>query len=208
MEPDVKFLLFLLNTTILFLVSCSSNTVKDYPLYTQQVAKMMENQEANNLATSINSEVPDLSKLSQNMAPGHLFKMSHLSDSKLSGKFRADFNGILQLPYNVNVDITNKTFAEVKEIVLNAYRKFFQRGVETVNFSLASRDYWVEVRGLVKKPGRYLVHPTDTLDLVVDQAGGVQGNISSDYFTASLKQSTFEYQVLLNKYFESNESVE
>lgn len=203
----MKYLFFLLSAVV-FLSGCSSNSISDYPRYTQHVAKVMENQEANNPASALNSEVPDMSKIPQYMAPGHLFTMSHSSDSKLSGKFRADFNGILQLPYNVNVDVTNKTFAEVKETVLNAYRKFFQKGVESVNFTLTSKDYWVEVRGLVKKPGRYLVRPTDTLDLVVDGAGGVQGDISVDYFTASLKQSTFEYQVLLNRYFESSESVD
>lgn len=203
----MKSLTFLLSA-ILFLAGCSSNSISDYPRYSQHVAKVMETQEANNPATTINSEVPDLSKVPQYMAPGHLFTMSHSSDSKLSGKFRADFNGVLQLPYNVNVDVSNKTFAEVKETVLNAYRKFFQKGVESVNFTLTSKDYWVEVRGLVKKPGRYLVRPTDTLDLVVDAAGGVQGDISVDYFTASLKQSTYEYQVLLNRYFESSESVD
>ena len=203
----MKYLFFLLSAVV-FLSGCSSNSISDYPRYTQHVAKVMENQEANNPASALNSDVPDMSKIPQYMAPGHLFTMSHSSDSKLSGKFRADFNGILQLPYNVNVDVTNKTFAEVKETVLNAYRKFFQKGVESVNFTLTSKDYWVEVRGLVKKPGRYLVRPTDTLDLVVDGAGGVQGDISVDYFTASLKQSTFEYQVLLNRYFESSESVD
>jgi protein involved in polysaccharide export with SLBB domain len=192
----------------ILLVGCSSNSVIDYPLYTQQVAKTMSGQEGNNPANTINSEVPDLSKIPQYMAPGHLFSMSHSSDSKLTGKFRADFNGVLQLPYNVNVDVTNKTFAEVKETVLNGYRKFFQKGVESVNFTLTSKDYWVEVRGLVKKPGRYLVRPSETLDLVIDAAGGVQGDISVDYFTASLKQSTYEYQVLLNRYFESNETVD
>jgi protein involved in polysaccharide export with SLBB domain len=204
----VKYLLFLLSATSIFLSGCSSNSVKDYPRYSQQVAKMMEHQEAANPANQIIGEVPDLSKVPVYMAPGHVFTMSHSSDSKLSGKFRADFNGILQLPYNVNVDVTNKTFSEVKETVLNSYRKFFQKGVESVSFNLTSRDFWVEVRGLVKKPGRYLVRPSDSLDLVVDAAGGVQGDISVDYFTASLKQSTYEYQVLLNRYFESNESTD
>lgn len=203
----MKYLFFLFSMT-LFLAGCSSNSISDYPRYSEHVAKVMENKEANNPESSLTGEVPDLSKVPLYMAPGHLFTMSHSSDNKLSGKFRADFNGILQLPYNVNVDVTNKTFAEVKETVLNSYRRFFQKGVESVNFTLTSKDYWVEVRGLVKKPGRYLVRPSDTLDLVVDAAGGVQGDISVDYFTASLKQSTYEYQVLLNRYFESSDSVE
>ena len=193
---------------VLTLVGCSSNSISNYPRYTDHVAHVMENQIANDSLSSVSADIPDMSKIPYTMAPGHLFSLSHSSDSKLSGKFRADFNGILQLPYNINVDVTNKTFAEVKETVLSGYRKFFQKGVENVTFTLASKDYWVEVRGLVKKPGRYLVRPNETLDLVIDAAGGVQGDISVDYFTASFKQGNFEYQVLLNHYFEANESVD
>ena len=151
----------------IFLVGCSSNSITDYPRYSDQIKKQMENREANDPANTISSDVPDLSKIPVFMAPGHQFTLSHSSDSKLSGKFRADFNGILQLPYNVNVDVTGKTFPDLKEAVLSAYRKFFQKGVESVNFNLASRDFWVEVRGLVKKPGRYLVRPSDRSESVV-----------------------------------------
>ena len=137
----MKYLLFLLATTTIFLIGCSNNSVKDYPRYSDHVKKQMENREANDPANVIRSEVPDLSKVPMHMAPGHQFTLSHSSDSKLSGKFRADFNGILQLPYNVNVDVTGKTFPELKETVLNAYRKFFQKGVESVNFALLSKDF-------------------------------------------------------------------
>lgn len=207
-EQSVKFLSisFLLLTFILS--GCSTtNEIKNYPLYSDHVAKMMDNQNAST-DSAIDGVVPDLSKVPVYMAPGHMFKMSHSSDSKLSGKFRADFNGVLQLPYNVTVNVTNKTFPEVKEIVLNAYSKFFQKGVDNVTFTVTERNFWVEVRGLVKKPGRYLVRGSDTLDLVVDNAGGVQGDISVDYYTASLKQAKYDYQVLLNKYFESSDSVD
>lgn len=191
----------------IFLVACSNNTINDYPRYTQQVLKM-ENQKTKHPVKSISNDVPVFNNVQNYMAPGHLFTMSHSSDALLSGRFRADFNGMLHLPYKVNVNVTNKTFDEVKEIVLNEYRSFFQKGVEGVNFNLASRNYWVEVRGLVKKPGRYLIRPTDTLDLVVDTAGGIQGDISTNYYSATMKQSSYEYKVLLNRYFESNDSVD
>ena len=53
-----------------------------------------------------------------------------------------------------------------------------------------------------------MVHASNTLDLVIDAAGGVQGDIGVDYFTASMKQGKFDYQVLLNKYFESSGNAE
>lgn len=200
----MKFFTFFL---VLVIASCSSNTITDYPRYTDQV-KTLADKDSNTATTSFENTVPDMSSVPNYVAPGFSFYISHPTDSKLSGTFRSDFNGVLQLPYDVDVNITNKTLAEVKEIVLRSYRKFFQKGVESVNFGLSKKEYWVEIRGLVKKPGRYLVKSSDTLDLVVDQAGGVQGDISVDYFTASLKQEKFEYQVLLNKYFETNSSAD
>jgi protein involved in polysaccharide export with SLBB domain len=199
---------YLLSLTIFSLIAgCASNSISNYPLYTDQIAKSLEKQQVNTGLSEMGA-VPDLSKIPNYVAAGFSFSMSHPSDSKLAGTFKADFNGILQLPYDVTVDITDKTFDEVKETVLKSYRKFFQKGVESVSFNIAKKEYWVEVRGFVKKPGRYLIRESASLDLVVDAAGGVQGDISVDYFTASLKQRNFEYQVLLNKYFDSSESVD
>lgn len=203
---NFKFLFFFFLT--IFLTACSSHDVEDYPLYSEQVARMMEQKNKDQQSDSAESSVPDMSAVPVYMAPGHSFTLSHPSDNTLSGTFRADFNGRLELPYNVVVDVSNKTFSELKEQVMKSYTKFFQRGVESVNFSLAKRDIWVEVRGLVKKPGRYLIRASDSLDLVVDAAGGVQGDISTEYFNASIKQGKFDYQVLLNKYFESSETAE
>lgn len=204
----MKNLFLLFSLMSLFLVGCASTSdVKDYPLYNQHVAQVMEKQEEQTNSL-IESEVPDLSKVPVYTAPGNMFVMSHPNDSKLSGKFRADFNGVLQLPYNITINVTNKTFSELRESVISSYRKFFQKGVEDVKFTQSGKDIWVEVRGMVKKPGRYLVRPSDSLDLVVDAAGGVQGDISIDYFSATMKQSKYEYQVLLNKYFEANGSAD
>jgi len=197
----VKFLpLFFI---LIAAVGCSSNSVENYPKFSDQVKKNMEQSPKGELS-NFENEIPDMSKVPNFLIPGYSFQLSHPSDYKLSGSFRSDFNGNLRLPYEVEVNISNKTFAEVKEMVVKSYNRFFQKGAEGLSFSVSKKEVWVEVRGLVKKPGRYLIKPTDSLDLVVDAAGGVQGDISTDYFNANLKQQDFEYKVLLNKYFESS----
>lgn len=207
-ETNVKFIIIIILLASISLSGCSSNsTITDYPKYTDQIKNLAE-KEGKASSTNFENDVPDLSKLPNYLAPGFSFFISHPSDSRLTGTFRSDFNGNLQLPYDVEVNITNKTLAEVRELVMKSYRKFFQKGVDSVNFGVSKREYWVEIRGLVKKTGRYLVKSSDTLDLVVDMAGGVQGDISVDYFTASIKQQTYDYQVLLNKYFESSASAD
>lgn len=187
------------------LVGCSSNTVDNYPRYTDQIVKSMA-QSSQTDTGNYENEIPDMSSVPNYVAPGYSFQISHPSDSKLSGVYRSDFNGNLKLPYDVEINVSNKTFQEVKDTVFRSYNRFFQKGAEGLSFSVSKKEVWIEVRGLVKKPGRYLIKPTDSLDLVVDAAGGVQGDISVDYFNANLKQQNYEYKVLLNKYFESSNS--
>lgn len=199
--------------TILFLqtfilVGCSSkSSLTNYPLYSDQVAQSMKQESGQEIGNEGES-VPDFSRIPDYVAPGYVYSMSHPSDNKLTGTFRSDFNGVIKLPYDVSVNTKNKTFNEVKDSVLRSYEKFFQKGVVSATFEIAKKEYWVEVRGLVKKPGRYLIRESDSLDLVIDAAGGIQGDVSTDYFSASLKQGKFEYRVFVNNYFESREHAE
>lgn len=195
-------------TTLLAGCASNSDSIDNYPTYTGHVMDTLNVSKGSPKGLKVGDKLPNYSKIPLNMAPGHLFSLSHASDSKLSGKYRADFNGQLRLPYDVKVNVNGKSFNEVKAEVLESYKKFFQRGVETVNFTLTNREYWVEVRGLVKTPGRYLVKPSDSLDLVVNAAGGVQGDVSVDYYSATIKQDDFDFKVLLNKYFESTDKKE
>ena len=138
------------------------------------------------------------------MAPGHLFYLNHPSDSKLKGRYRADFEGILRLPYNVVIKVNGLSFREVKAKVLEAYSKFFQRGVENVEFKLIYKNFYVEVRGFVKKSGRYLVSQNESIDKVIDKAGGLNGDLNKSFYKASIKQQDKSYAINLNQYFQNN----
>lgn len=189
---------------IVVFAGCSSTSnLKNYPRLTDQIAQDMRTGQSAVLENSA-YKMPDLSALPLNIAPGNLFSLGHPSDDKLSGRFRVDFEGRLRLPYRVVINVSGKSFSEVKNEVLKSYSKFFQQGVEGVTFTLLRRDYWVEVRGLVKKPGRYLVKESDSLDLVIDSAGGLDGDLANDYFSAAVEQGKFNYKVLLNSYYESD----
>jgi hypothetical protein len=149
-------------------------------------------------------EVPSFKKLNGLVAPGHLYSLYHPSDDKLRGKFRTRFDGMLFLPYNVKINAKGMSFRKLKDAVIGRYAKFFQRGVKDVRFRLIRRDYWVEVRGLVKKSGRYLVKQKDSIDKVIDQAKGLKGDLSKDFFVAAIQQQDKKYTISLNQYFQSN----
>lgn len=188
--------------TLIFLASCSSSTLTSYDLYSETI----KNEGGAKLLASkkfIKTTIPNLTYRKKYVAPGFLYSLHHPSDKKLVGRFRSSFAGILRLPYSVSIDTKNRTFEEVKEIVLKAYSKFFQSGVAKVSFSVAQRTHYVEVRGLVNKPGRYLVSRTEPLDTVISRAGGLKGDITSDYFSVAIQQLNKSYRVILNELYET-----
>lgn len=149
-------------------------------------------------------DIPQFKETAKLMAPGFLFYMNHPSDDKLRGNFRVNFNGELRLPYGVKVSVMGLDFSKLRSKVMEAYSKFFQRGSEDISFQLTKRQYWVEVRGLVKKGGKYLVDREEPLEAIISKAGGLKGDLSSSLFVVSLKQQRDAYSISLNQYYENN----
>lgn len=149
-------------------------------------------------------DIPQFAETENMVAPGFLFSLSHPTDDKLQGAFRVQFDGILKLPYGVKIAVKGLTVEELKVKVREAYNTFFQKGAQNVTFNLVSKDYWVEVRGFVKKSGTYLAKRKESIDKIIDMAGGLAGKLKQDFFLASVKQQNISYSVSLNQYYENN----
>jgi protein involved in polysaccharide export with SLBB domain len=149
-------------------------------------------------------DIPQFEETESLVAPGFLFTLTHPTDGKLQGSFRVGFDGILKLPYGVNIDVHGLTTEDVKKKVVEGYNKFFQKGAQNVILSLLRKEYYVEVRGLVKKSGQYLVKRKESIDKVIDAAGGLTGTMKQDFYIASIKQQDMNYSVSLNQYYENN----
>jgi protein involved in polysaccharide export with SLBB domain len=114
----------------------------------------------------------DTSNISDpDIAPGFLLTLRSLSDAKLNGDFRVDYDGNVQLPYDVTINTANTTLAMLKRKLVELYHPYFKNAPD-IDVRVKERRYWVDVRGLVEKPGRYLVEPEASLDLVIGMAGG------------------------------------
>ena len=188
---------------MLVLTSCASTTPKEeYSTYNEKysgtAAKSLKG------VITDHKKIPQFRSLSNKMSPGFLFSLSHPSDEKLKGRFRADFSGILRLPYGVRINVKGMTFNKLKKRVLKSYSKFFQKGVRNVSFKLIYRQYYVEVRGFIKKSGRYLVTKKEGIDKVIDKAGGLKGELSKGFYKATIKQQSRSYSISLNQYFQNN----
>lgn len=105
------------------------------------------------------------------LAPGYLLTLHSLTDSKMNGDFRVGFEGDLQLPYDQTLNVTGLTLSQVKRKLADLYRPYFKTPTD-IEVRIKERRYWVDVRGLVEKPGRYLVDAESSLDYVIGMAGG------------------------------------
>ncbi|WP_372655372.1 SLBB domain-containing protein, partial [Halobacteriovorax sp.] len=188
--------IILIALSIFMLSSCSTTT--DYARYTDSLSGLEHKQDK-----TLNV-VPNLSRLKTDVAPGYRYSLYHPSDKKLQGRFRSDFRGILRLPYGVRVNTSGKKFSTVKKEVLSAYYKFFRKGVEGVTFKINSATRWIEVRGLVTNPGKYLIRHDTALDSVLAKAGGVKGDISTEYYQGVISQRNESYTVVLNDFFNNS----
>jgi protein involved in polysaccharide export with SLBB domain len=105
------------------------------------------------------------------LAPGFLIRLSHQEDKDLNGSFRIGFDGKIELPYNVTFRAQGLTLDEFRNKVLESYKPFYKGGLR-LTVALEEKAYFVELRGLIKKPGRYKVHGDTSLDEVISLGEG------------------------------------
>jgi protein involved in polysaccharide export with SLBB domain len=105
------------------------------------------------------------------LRPGFLLRLHGLDDKSLNGTFRVDWDGKIDLPYNVSLHATGLTLNEFHQAVVKAYASYYKSGVR-LEISIAERTYAIELRGLVQKPGRFRIKKDTSLDEVIALAGG------------------------------------
>lgn len=117
------------------------------------------------------SKAPDRTISDPEVAPGWLFTLHSFADPKLDGDYRIEFNGELRLPYDVKIVAAGMKLSQLKTKIAEQLRPFYKSKVD-VDLGIKERHYWVDVRGLVVKPGRYLVEAEASLDQIIGIAGG------------------------------------
>jgi protein involved in polysaccharide export with SLBB domain len=136
------------------------------------------------------------------IAPGFLLSLSSLTDRKLNGDYRVDFDGNLALPYEINVNTNGYNLSELRKKLAALYHPFFKSPVDA-ELRVQERLYWVDVRGLVKTPGRYLVPPTASLDQVIGMAGGADKETPPQF--ARIQKGPKVFVLDLTEYFSQGE---
>lgn len=105
------------------------------------------------------------------LAPGFLIRLGHQEDRDLNGTFRIDFDGKISLPYNITFKAEGLTMEEFRAKVMESYRPFYKNGLR-LTVELVEKSYFIEMRGLIVKPGKYRVRTDASLDEVISLGGG------------------------------------
>lgn len=107
------------------------------------------------------------------VAPGNALSLTYSGDPKVSGIYKVDFDGRIHLPYKVILKVAGLSLSQVNELVTKAYSEFVKGNYSTLT-EFKERNVWVEVRGEVKNPGRFLVRMDISLEELVSAAGGFE----------------------------------
>jgi protein involved in polysaccharide export with SLBB domain len=116
------------------------------------------------------AEGPDVAD--PQIVPGLLLSIRSTDDAKLNKEYRVEFDGTLALPYDMTVNTTGLTQNQLEKKLNDMYRPYFKTA-PSIKVRVQERRYSVDVRGLVEKPGRYLVEQNTSLDQVITMAGGL-----------------------------------
>lgn len=106
------------------------------------------------------------------IAPGFEVELKNSDDANINGEFRVERDGILKLPYQVQINAKGSTPVELSSQINREYAKFLR--APKIQVRVTKKEYWVDVKGLVKKPGVYLLSKEAGLDEAISQAGGLQ----------------------------------
>ncbi len=108
------------------------------------------------------------------VSPGYKLRINHSADSEVSGIYKVDYKGNLQLPLNVKIRAAGLSLTALAQKLELAYSGFYKIK-NTVSVDINSREYLIEVRGLVQKPGIYTVKLDTSMEEVMALAGGLAG---------------------------------
>lgn len=133
------------------------------------------------------------------IAPGFLIALSSPQDQRLNGTFRVGSDGKLDLPYNVILKVSGMSLARLKGELERSYKPYF-KGAPAISASVKQARYWVEVRGMVEKPGTYLVKKATPLDEIISLAGGLDPDLGSSGYVR-IDQGTKVNWVDLSDYY-------
>ncbi|AZZ36208.1 hypothetical protein CIK05_05175 [Bdellovibrio sp. qaytius] len=137
--------------------------------------------------------------------PGFQIQMTSAVDEKLTGESRVDMNGDLKLPYGGSIHAAGLTLQALTEKVSGEIRKFYKTDPQVV-IKISDRKYYIEVRGLVQKPGVILVSEFEKVENIIKKSGELSLNKDvREARVVQINRGQNSYYIDLEEYFQGRD---
>lgn len=143
-------------------------------------------------ATSARSEV----------RPGNQIQLSSAVDAKLNGQYRVSFTGELNLPYNVTVNAAGLSLLALSDKINAEFRKFYKKEPQ-VAVKISERKFFIEVRGLVQKPGIVLISEFEKIESIIKKSGEL--SLTKEARVVEIVRGQNTYFIDLEEYFQGRD---
>jgi len=115
------------------------------------------------------------------IAPGDLIALTYSADPKLNGRFRFQFDGTVQLPYNFKIKGAGLKLSELSKLIHTKYGEIYKNSQE-IQVSLIERKRWIQITGDISVTGLRLVEPgTDLTEILsLKSSAGLTANSTEE----------------------------
>ena len=135
--------------------------------------------------------------------PGNLLGFSFYENAALSKDFRIDPQGVIQLPEVGQVNCQGQTVSSLRLLII-AKLSIFYKNAGNLSISKKSDEIYVNVLGLVKTPGQYLVLPNANIQIAIQKAGDLVDGAQMNQ--VQLRRNGKVIPVDYKKYLDSGDS--
>ncbi|MFN3454144.1 MAG: SLBB domain-containing protein, partial [Pseudobdellovibrio sp.] len=104
-----------------------------------------------------------------------------------------------RLPYNVNIQASGLTLKALSEKIVGQYQSFYKKNAQ-IQVRLTERKYYIEVRGLVQKPGVILVSEREKIEEIIKKSGDL--TLANEARVVQIQRGENTYVIGLEEYFQ------
>lgn len=134
--------------------------------------------------------------------PGNQIQLSSAVDAKLAGQYRVAMTGELKLPYGVTLNAAGLSLQSLSEKISAEYRKFYKADPQ-VSVKISERKFFIEVRGLVQKPGVILVSEFEKVENIIKKSGEL--SLTKEARVVQIVRGQNTYYIDLEEYFQGRD---
>src|SRR5690349_4805031 len=113
------------------------------------------------------SDEPD-----EKIYPGNLLSITLFGNKEVSKDYRVDPQGFISFPEVGQINAANQTNSSFKDLAIKKLSTIY-RHASTLTVAKKSNDIYVNVLGLVKSPGYYLVPAEASFEVALQKSGGL-----------------------------------